>query len=175
MNFEKIFDISFFFVKFCFLHINCKKRMIQQSDSTVSSNRPIQSHLVLWSLIFCCFLHQFLDLFLFIALFQLNANLILGSSCVYPPKDFLYEKDVYIIFCFILNHKRTFNIFTYFSNFQKLLIRIFNLGCYSSPFNFSALSAAIRLSIISSRFPFRKSSNWYTFSPILWSVILPCG
>ena len=45
----------------------------------------------------------------------------------------------------------------------------------SSPFNFSALSAAIKLSIISSKSPFKKFSIWNILIPILWSVIRPCG
>ena len=46
---------------------------------------------------------------------------------------------------------------------------------YSSPFSLSARSAAIRLSIIASKFPFKKSSIWKMLIPIRWSVILPCG
>ena len=86
-------------------------------------------------------INQFL-LLLFLYVFNSSSNFSIFWSRIhiskYPfilyntssHKDFLYEKDVYIILCFILKYKRTFDIFTYFSKFILLYKYIATWFCW---------------------------------------------
>ena len=73
---------------------------------------------------------------------QINSKEV---TIVAPPftKYFLYEKDVYIILCFISKYKRAFNIFTYFSNFIELNKYNAILFCCSTYDSISLASANI--------------------------------
>ena len=66
------------------------------------------------------------------------------------------NKPTIVVFSISPNFKSSF-LFAFLLVYWKKLCFIRFLF-YSSPFNFSALSAAIKLSIISSRSPFRKFS-----------------